>query len=230
MATTATTIITEVRTLTDTDSATATLSDAQILRAVNAAHEHYYDIIVASDEGYFEEIHTASLVADSRDLSPAVTSTFKKIDLVEVIQSDGDRQPVVPLSAKTEKYFFEDGTMTATRDDQFYYYIEANAVQLVPFPTQAATNAIEVTFVPSATRLSTTTTVIDCPDRWAKVIALRSLLNLQLRLQDGRDPTFELRSEEAILTTTLEGRQRQSPRRIVPTDDEGYTVDGIWVG
>ena len=46
MATTATTIITEVRTLTDTDSATATLSDAQILRAVNAAHEHYYDIIV----------------------------------------------------------------------------------------------------------------------------------------------------------------------------------------
>ena len=60
MATTATTIITEVRTLTDTDSATSTLSDAQILRAINASHEHYYDIIVASDEGYFEEIHTAS--------------------------------------------------------------------------------------------------------------------------------------------------------------------------
>ena len=82
MATTATTIITEVRTLTDTDSATATLSDAQILRAINASNEHYYDIIVASDEGFFEEIHTASLVADSRDLNPAVTSTFKKIDLV----------------------------------------------------------------------------------------------------------------------------------------------------
>ena len=120
--------------------------------------------------------------------------------------------------------------MTATRNDQFYYYIEANAVQLVPPPTQAATDAIEVTWVPSATRLSTTTTVIDCPDRWAKVIALRALLNLQLRLQDGRDPTMELGSEEAILSATLEGRQRQSPRRIVPTDDEGYTVDGIWVG
>jgi 2-phospho-L-lactate guanylyltransferase (CobY/MobA/RfbA family) len=106
MATTATTIITDVRTLSDTDSATATISDNQVLRAVNSAHEYYYDIIVASDEGYFEEVHTASLVADSRDLNPAVTSTFKKIDLVEVIQSDGDRQPVVPLSAKTEKVLF----------------------------------------------------------------------------------------------------------------------------
>lgn len=230
MATTATTIITEVRTLSDTDSATATLSDAQILRGINAAHEHYYDIIVAADEGHFEQIHTASLVANSRDLNPAVTSTFRKIDLVEVIQGDGDRQPVVPLSAKTEKFYFEDGSMTATRDDQFYYYIEGNAIQLVPSPTQAATNAIEVTFVPEATRISTTTTTIDCPDRWAKVIALRTLLNLQLRLQDGRDPKEELVSEEVILTATLEGRQRQAPRRIVPTDDEGYTVDGIWVG
>jgi len=230
MATTATTIITEVRTLSDTDSATATLSDSQILRAINASHEHYYDIIVASDEGHFEQIHTASLVANSRNLNPAVTSTFRKIDLVEVIQGDGDRQPVVPLSAKTEKFYFEDGSMTATRDDQFYYYIEGNAVQLVPSPTEAATDAIEVTFVPEATRISTTTTTIDCPDRWAKVIALRALLNLQLRLQDGRDPKEELVSEEMILTATLEGRQRQAPRRIVPTDDEGYTVDGIWVG
>jgi|TARA_R110002020_G_scaffold73714_1_gene189067 hypothetical protein len=230
MATTATTIITEVRTLSDTDSATSTLSDSQILRAINASHEHYYDIIVASDEGHFEQIHTASLVANSRNLNPAVTSTFRKIDLVEVIQGDGDRQPVVPLSAKTEKFYFEDGSMTATRDDQFYYYIEGNAVQLVPSPTEAATDAIEVTFVPEATRISTTTTTIDCPDRWAKVIALRALLNLQLRLQDGRDPKEELVSEEMILTATLEGRQRQAPRRIVPTDDEGYTVDGIWVG
>jgi hypothetical protein len=134
------------------------------------------------------------------------------------------------LTAKTEKYYFEDGNTTATRNDQLYYYIEANAVQLVPPPTEAATNAIEVTFVPSATRLSTTTTVIDCPDRWAKVIALRSLLNLQLRLQDGRDPTMELGSEEMILSSTLEGRQRQAPRRIVPADDEGSTVDGIWIG
>ena len=62
-----------------------------------------------------------------------------------------------------------------------------------------ATNAIEVTFVPEATRISTTTTTIDCPDRWAKVIALRTLLNLQLRLQDGRDPKEELVSEEVIL-------------------------------
>ena len=230
MATTATTIITEVRTLSDTDSATSTLSDSQILRAINASHEHYYDIIVASDEGHFEQIHTASLVANSRNLNPAVKSTFRKIDLVEVIQGDGDRQPVVPLSAKTEKFYFEDGSMTATRDDQFYYYIEGNAVQLVPSPTEAATDAIEVTFVPEATRISTTTTTIDCPDRWAKVIALRALLNLQLRLQDGRDPKEELVSEEMILTATLEGRQRQAPRRIVPTDDEGYTVDGIWVG
>ena len=153
MATTATTIITEVRTLSDTDSATATLSDSQILRAINASHEHYYDIIVASDEGHFEQIHTASLVANSRNLNPAVTSTFRKIDLVEVIQGDGDRQPVVPLSAKTEKFYFEDGSMTATRDDQFYYYIEGNAVQLVPSPTEAATDAIEVTFVPEATRI-----------------------------------------------------------------------------
>ena len=229
MATTATTIITEVRTLSDTDSATATLNDSQILRAVNAAHEHYYDIIVSADEGHFEQIHTASLVANSRDLNPVVTSTFRKIDLVEVIQSDGDRQPVVPLSAKTEKFYFEDGSMTATRDDQFYYYIEGNAVQLVPAPTQAATDAIEVTWVPEATRMSTTTTTIDCPDRWSKVIALRALLNLQLRLQDGRDPREELANEERLLTQTLEGRQRQAPRRIVPTDDEGYTVDGIWV-
>jgi len=230
MATTATTIITDVRTLSDTDSATATISDNQVLRAVNSAHEYYYDIIVASDEGYFEEVHTASLVADSRDLNPAVTSTFKKIDLVEVIQSDGDRQPVVPLSAKTEKFYFEDGSMTATRDDQFYYYIEVNKIQLVPTPTEAATDAIEITFVPAATQLSTTTTVIDCADRWAKVITLRALLNLQLRLQDGRDPREELASEEKLMSYTLEGRQRQAPRRIVPTDDEGYTVDGIWVG
>jgi len=230
MATTATTIITDVRTLSDTDSATATLSDSQILRSVNSAHEYYYDMIVSSDEGFFEEIHTASLVVDSRDLSPAVTSTFRKIDLVEVIQSNGDRQPVVPLTAKTEKYHFEDGNTTATRDDQFYYYIEGNAIQRVPPPTQAATDAIEVTWVPSATRLSTTTTVIDCPDRWVKVIALRSLLNLQLRLQDGRDPREELTSEEKLMSLSLDGRQRQAPRRIVPTDDEGFTVDGIWVG
>tara|TARA_R110001583_G_scaffold123574_1_gene275017 strand:+ start:249 stop:941 length:693 start_codon:yes stop_codon:yes gene_type:complete len=230
MATTATTIITDVRTLSDTDSATATISDNQVLRAVNSAHEYYYDIIVASDEGYFEEVHTASLVANSRNLNPAVTSTFKKIDLVEVIQSDGDRQPVVPLSAKTEKFYFEDGSMTATRDDQFYYYIEGNKIQLVPTPTEAATDAIEITFVPAATQLSTTTTVIDCADRWAKVITLRALLNLQLRLQDGRDPREELASEEKLMSYTLEGRQRQAPRRIVPTDDEGYTVDGIWVG
>ena len=230
MATTATIIIEDVRTLSDTDSATATLSDAQILRAINSAHEYYYDIIVSSDEGHFETIHTASLVADSRDLSPAVTSTFRKIDLVEVIQSNGDRQPAVPLSAKTEKFYFESGNTTATRNDQFYYYIEANAVQLVPPATQAATNAIEVTFVPQATRLSTATTVIDCPDRWAKVITLRALLNLQLRLQDGRDPKEELSTEEKTLTLTLEGRQRQSPRRIVPSYDEGSTVDGIWIG
>jgi hypothetical protein len=56
------------------------------------------------------------------------------------------------------------------------------------------------------------------------------LLNLQLRLQDGRDPREELASEEKLMSYTLEGRQRQAPRRIVPTDDEGYTVDGIWVG
>ena len=230
MATTATTIITEVRTLSDTDSATATLSDAQILTAANSAHEHYYDLIVAADEGHFEEIHTASLVADSRNLSPAVTSTFRKIDLVEVIQSDGDRQPAIPLSAKTEKFYFESGNTTATRNDQFYYYIEANAIQLVPTPTQAATDAIEVTFVPQATRLSTTTTVIDCPDRWSKVIVLRTLLNLQLRLMDNRDPREELANEEKTLVQTLEGRQRQSPRRIVPTDNEGSTVDGIWDG
>jgi hypothetical protein len=230
MATTATTIITDVRTLSDTDSATATLSDTQILRSINGSHEYYYDIIVSSDEGFFEEVHTASLVANSRDLNPAVTSTFKKIDLVEVIQSDGDRQPVVPLSAKSEKFYFEDGSMTATRDDQFYYYIEGNSIKLVPPPTKAATDAIEVTFVPQATQLSTTTSVIDCPDRWAKVITLRALLNLQLRLQDGRDPKEELVSEEKLMSLSLDGRQRQAPRRIVPTDDEGYTVDGIWLG
>ena len=200
MATTATTIITDVRTLSDTDSATATLSDTQILRSINGSHEYYYDIIVSSDEGFFEEVHTASLVANSRDLNPAVTSTFKKIDLVEVIQSSGDRQPVVPLTAKSEKFYFEDGSMTATRDDQFYYYIEGNS------------------------------SVIDCPDRWAKVITLRALLNLQLRLQDGRDPKEELVSEEKLMSLSLDGRQRQAPRRIVPTDDEGYTVDGIWLG
>ena len=230
MATTATTIITDIRTLTDTDSATATLSDAQILRSVNSSHEYYYDMIVSSDEGYFEEIHTASLVANSRDLSPAVTSTFRKIDLVEVIQSSGSRQPVVPLTSKTEKYHFEDGNTTATRNDQFYYYIEGNSIQLVPTPTQSATDAIEVTWVPAATQLSTTTTVIDCADRWVKVISLRSLLNLQLRLQDGRDPKEELSTEEKLMSLSLDGRQRQSPRRIVPADDEGSTVDGIWVG
>src|SRR3990167_9649430 len=114
-------VITDIRTLGDVDSATSTISDAQIISAINWAHEHYYHVIMDADEGFFETVITSSLQANTAVIASGPSTTFVKIDLVEVIGSDGVRREVVPLRSKKEK--FQISTSGAvTRDDDLYYY------------------------------------------------------------------------------------------------------------
>ena len=228
MPVTASTILTDIRTLGDLDAATTTLTDDQILMAIQWAHEHYYDIIVDADEGYFETSTTASIQANTSAITPAVTSTFRKIDLIEVIGTDGGRRPVVPLRAKKEKFQIA-ASGTVGRDSDLYYYLQGNAILLEPRPTQAATDALEITFVPEPVRINTATLTLAVPDNWAKVVTLRALSILDLRLRDGRNPKEDMVPMEAQLIQGLEGRHRQEPRRVIRVEDlDEY--DGVYLG
>jgi len=228
MPTSASVVVTDIRTLGDIDAATSTLSDAQILAAINMAHEHYYDIIVDADEGFFETVITSSLQANTSTIASGPTTTFIKIDLIEVIGTDGERREVVPLRSKKEKFQIA-VSGTVNRDSTLYSYLQANQVLIEPRPSQAATDALEITIVPEPTRISTMTTVLDVPDRWAKVVTLRALSILDLRLRDGRNPRDDMVPMESELIQALEGRQRQEPRRIILVDDLG-DFDGVYVG
>src|SRR3990167_4572315 len=217
MPTSASVVVTDIRTLGDLDAATTTISDAQILSAINMAHEHYYDIIVDSDEGFFETVITSSLQANTSTIASGPSTTFIKIDLVEVIGSDGDRREVTPLRSKKEKLsILVSGTVT--RDSTLYYYLQGNQVLIQPPTSVAATDALEITIVPEPTRISTMTTVLDVPDRWVKVITLRALSILDLRLRDGRNPRDDMVTMESELIQAIEGRQRQEPRRVIILD------------
>lgn len=228
MPVTAGTVLTDIRTLADLDSGTATLSDAQILSAVNWAHEHYYDIIIDADEGHFEQVLTAGLVANSAAISPALTTTFRKVDLVEVVDANGDAREVRPLTAKKEKFQLS-ASGPVTRDSDLFYYLEGNALRIYPTATEASSASIFVTWVPAATSIATTTTLLDVPDRFAKAVALFAINMLDVRLRDGRDPADVLAKVEAELTLSLEGRQRQESRRI----QRVYALedaDGLYLG
>ncbi len=228
MSVTASVIVTQIRALSDVDEATSTVLDEIILREVDAAHEYYYGILVESDEGYFETVVTSSVTAGSRDLNPAVTTTFWNIDLVERVDGN-ENVPVFPI-IKKEKYKYESKTGNTAVNNQLRFYIEGNAIQLVPAPTQSATDAIETTIVPEPAILNSATAVTDTPRRFASAITYRAISVLDLRLRDGRNAEDVLSQIESRLIKTTEGRQRQGPRRIIIEDEELLEYDGVYLG
>ena len=228
MSVTASVIVTQIRALSDVDEATTTVGDAVILREVDTAHEYYYGILVESDEGYFETVVTSSVTAGSRDLSPAVTTTFWNVDLVERVDGT-ENAPVFPI-IKKDKYKYESNTGNTTVNNQLRFYIEGNAIQLVPAPTQSAANAIETTIVPEPAILNSGTAVTDTPRRFASAITYRAISVLDLRLRDGWNAEDVLKDIESRLIKTTEGRQRQGPRRIIIEDEELLEYDGHYLG
>ena len=221
-------VVTDIRTLADVDAATSTLSDAQILSSINWSHEHYYYVILDADEGFFETVITSSLQAGTATISSGPTTTFIKIDLVECIGTDGTRREVVPLRSKKEKFQISPSG-TVTQNDPLYYYLQGNLVLIHPPTSNAATDALEITIVPAPTRISTTTTNLDLPDAWAKAVALMAIGVLDLRLRDGRTAREALAPIESELIQSIEGRQRQEPRRInIQQDSDDY--DGCYLG
>ncbi len=228
MSVTASVIVAQIRALSDVDGATTTVIDDVILRELDTAHEYYYGMLVESDEGWFETIVTSSVTAGSRDLSPPVTTTFWNIDLVERVDGT-ENAPVFPI-IKKDKYKHESKNGNTTANDQLRFYIEGNAIQLVPAPTESATDAIETTIVPEPAILNSATAVTDTPRRFASAITYRAISALDLRLRDGRDAEDVLKDIESRLMKTIEGRQRQGPRRIVIEDEELVEYDGHYLG
>lgn len=228
MSVTATAMIDQIRILSDIDSATTTVSDTAILRELDNAHEYYYTNLVLSDEGFFETVHTSSVTGGSDALTTPVTTTFWKIELVERVDGT-EKQQVFPIR-KNDKYKYESKNEIVGVNDRLHYYIEGNAIHLVPAPTGGATDAIEVTIVPAPDILNSATAEMNCPDRYKAPIIYRAIDALDLRLRDGRSPGDVLRDFEKKLENLEEGRQRQGPRRVNLEEDGLYEYDGIYLG
>lgn len=191
----------------------AKFTDAYVNGEIQAAWSELYELLVDTNEGYFDTSSTVSTVASQAYV--ALPATCWRVLAVDRLDGS-DYVELAQVSISDRNRF------SATADKPTAYRATARGIDL--FPTPNAIYTLRVSFVPMVTALSETTTT-QLYNSWEEYVVAGALLRMYQREER---PIGEIMNELARcrdrISRGADQRQQQEPQYLPLFEDDWSMV------
>lgn len=195
---------------------TATILNSHI----NASLRELYCEMVQASENYFVTTGTVSLVANTETYTlPAGTHKLIMVERTDL----GQEVAVYPIDYTQRTKYLTSSSNQLSGQITTRYYLRGNNLGIVPVPTAASTNAIRLSYTPTATNLVADGDAppLEWPELHHEVICWGAVVRLVMRdkaLYQQFSPNFD--RLRGLLIADAQRRITQEPRMILDTDPD----------
>lgn len=187
----------------------AHISTAALMDFLASAHAEAYDILVDADPDRFSSVHTASLDATGSAALPDDLYRLRAVDVRSPSESGWRRADRYELGERD--IFQMDGSSVYTVGAPLYYRLSGDQVVVQPDPPSGTT--ARLTYVPLATRLSSSDQTVPDVNGLPELTILLALRRCKVRAEEPvGEVDAEIRRQTERLRTSASSRDRGSPR------------------